>query len=454
MYLQCAQLILDGARPYVDFVDLNPPLVMFLDLPPAWVARVTGTPVTIWFNLFVTALVALSAWQIGRVARRRLDPGVSEWAPLIWALTSMALLPSGDWGQREHLFVLLAGPALFAAGMELDARLERGERFALGFQLALGALLKPHFFVVVALIELLRLRCSGVKGALWSSHVAGMLVPAVGYAAYWVLCPAEVRQAFFGRWVPLIRAGYDAYSDPLSIAVLGLLRRPPTVALCLALAGVAALGQRLGSLRPLASALGAAAFLSELMAVQQRKGWWYHEIPFMLFGLAMVVLATFQLVRPRIPTRLFAPAMALVAVAISCLIATSGRPNPDMPAFAEAVRKHSQPGDAVLVLSSDVWPAYNALTITDRRPGSRLLWLFPVAMLRSMGEPLDGPNVRRLAAELIEDLDQRRPRLVIAPTSARIEKPFIERHLRARIARDYARVGPIDRDFELFERRP
>jgi hypothetical protein len=455
MYLQCAEMILEGKRPYVDFVDLNPPLVMFVSLPAAIVARLTGAPAAVCFNMFVIALLASSAWQIARLMRRAgtADAVPGEWPALVWVLASLVLLRSGDWGQREHLFVLLAGPAVVSAGLRVDGRLGQRERFALGLQLGLGALLKPHFMAVVALVELFHVRAAGIKRVLWSPYVAGLAVPGVAYAVYWLLCPAEVREAFFHRWVPMIRTGYAAYAHPLGATLVGFLGRKSTFALCLALAAVVALRSRLGAVRPLALLLVGVAGVSEVVAIQQRKGWSYHEIPFLIFGLTVAGIAALQLMRQRMSARVFARAATGLTIAIAGLVASTGTENPVMPAFAAAVRSHSRAGDAVLVLSSEVWPAYTALTVTDRRPGSRLLWLFPVPMLLSVGEKLDGPAFKQVATELLEDIDERHPRLVIVPTSNRIERPFIERYLRARLARDYVSAGPIDRDFELLELR-
>jgi hypothetical protein len=72
-------------------------------------------------------------------------------------------------------------------------------------------------------------------------------------------------------------------------------------------------------------------------------------------------------------------------------------------------------GDAVLVATTSVWDPYPALTLQNRVPGSRYLWLFPIPMLplvrSAPGDP-EGEFVRDLA----EDIRERRPQLILLQT--------------------------------------
>jgi hypothetical protein len=66
----------------------------------------------------------------------------------------------------------------------------------------------------------------------------------------------------------------------------------------------------------------------------------------------------------------------------------------------------------VLVATTSVWDPYPALTLQNRNPGSRYLWLFPIAMLQGGGAP-DGDAEAEFVRELAEDIRVRQPALLL-----------------------------------------
>ena len=65
--LHCSGQLLDGGRAYVDFVETNPPLIVWLGIPPVWAARLTGLPEILVYHLFVLALVAGTLLAVSRL---------------------------------------------------------------------------------------------------------------------------------------------------------------------------------------------------------------------------------------------------------------------------------------------------------------------------------------------------------------------------------------------------
>ena len=110
MYLQCAQLMAAGQVPYVDFVEINPPWIMYAMLPVVWVARGLAVPVVPVFQFAVAALITLSwlelRWLLGRSAMA-LMPAETGTLSIAWLAASIIVWRYGDLGQREHLFMLL-----------------------------------------------------------------------------------------------------------------------------------------------------------------------------------------------------------------------------------------------------------------------------------------------------------------------------------------------------------
>ena len=151
-YVYMAGRVLDGARPYIDLVDTNPPLIVWLDMAVVAAARGVGLAPLTAFQAAVFGLVGVMlamAWRLGRgqpEALRR--AGIVAWAFLLLVHVGAAF------GQREHLLMILILP--YAQGAVAEAR---GERIARGWALATGLLggvgfaLKPQFLVPVALVE-------------------------------------------------------------------------------------------------------------------------------------------------------------------------------------------------------------------------------------------------------------------------------------------------------------
>jgi len=116
LFLQQAELLLDGAIPYCDFADTNTPLIIYLDILPVVLARTFGVSAITTFDGLVIALLAVSGLEIYFLLRqRRLT--LPEAGRGLVLLTWMALYFVVDWrgdaGQLEHLFVLLYIPYLF-----------------------------------------------------------------------------------------------------------------------------------------------------------------------------------------------------------------------------------------------------------------------------------------------------------------------------------------------------
>jgi hypothetical protein len=153
--LYAAGRVLDGARIGRDVIDVNLPLVVLDKLPAVAMARAAGLDP---WHAWVTCLTVLLVAALLLAAR---VPGSWFATPLHAALSAFALLaaPRSDFGQREHVAVIVVLPYLVLAG----ARLE-GRAVPVGLALAAGALavpglaLKPFFVVVPVVLALLEWR--------------------------------------------------------------------------------------------------------------------------------------------------------------------------------------------------------------------------------------------------------------------------------------------------------
>jgi hypothetical protein len=163
---------LEGAHPYLDFVDYPGPLIFVLGVPIEGLAAVTG-----WseWRLVVLALIGLSALSLVLV-RNVLQAGAARSEPivvttLVGALVTMLASPARDFAQAEHLLVIALLPyALWCARIASPAStaprqsdagattaddaggpsLGLGLRLGVGLLAAVGLALKPAFLIVYA----------------------------------------------------------------------------------------------------------------------------------------------------------------------------------------------------------------------------------------------------------------------------------------------------------------
>ena len=425
IYLQCGELLLDGKVPYVDFVDINPPLIMYLNAVPAFVARRLGVSPIVIFSAFVVVVVGLStaALQIQLTDVWSGDSGGATVLASLWAAFSLVMWHVGQFGQREHLLVLLYIPLLVArCGRTLGVQIPRCRAVLLGVAGGVGVCLKPHFMVVVLLIELRLLLATREIRRCATAELAGFASVPVAYALHFVFVPAAMRDSFLYRWVPLVARNYSVYSSALSDITTPVI----VIAALVSLVALAGRGLWAHSIRVLADALSFFVLGSAAVYVFQAKGWFYHQVPVVggtVLLLGMVAAARSAPVKPgraaAPPVRAFG-AMALGMLWLVVVVGSYTEPDSGLfvSRFGPVIDRYSRKGEPVLFVSTHVTPAYPTLVQKERRPGSRYLWFFPIPMLRHQAGPPGSradalsSEERRLLRELAEDIAVRRPPLV------------------------------------------
>lgn len=111
--LNCARVLSLGGLPYIDFVDVNPPLIFYVNVLPVVLANITGLGLPLAFSICVFVLLLLST----AVTAVLLKSPVFQFTPWMRTLIISAVLlfslfvyASGDLGQREHLFAIVFFP--------------------------------------------------------------------------------------------------------------------------------------------------------------------------------------------------------------------------------------------------------------------------------------------------------------------------------------------------------
>jgi hypothetical protein len=290
--LYVARRWMAGRELYVDVVEVNPPLIIWISAIPLQLAR--------WLHVDPqnTALPAFAAVALGSAwwsacLLRPIGGLFAARAPVFSVIGAVLLLiPAADLGQREHL--LIAG---FLPYLVLFARNLSGERLPastavpVGVAAALGCALKPQYGLAFAALEAVAL-CHRTWPWRPAPLAAGLTLS--GYVALVALvCPA-----YFHGAVPMAMALYGA--TDVSFRALLLACAPLLAAEALALAlwwsGRSNTADRAVERSLLLAGLTFAP-VSSLICFMDGKDWFYHRIPATVTTMLVLILWAADLIR-------------------------------------------------------------------------------------------------------------------------------------------------------------
>jgi len=212
--LYVARRWMAGRELYVDVVEVNPPLIVWISALPLTVSRWLDIDVQyVAMPGFVAGVLGCAWWSASLL---RAHGGLFEDRVSVFGIIAIVLLvvPAGDLGQREHLLVAAILPylILFAGSLEGIRPSVWSAVFA-GVLAGLGCALKPRHGGVFAVLECLAL-ARGLRPWRVLTLSAGMtLIAYAGLVA--LICPAYLRRA-----VPMAMALYGATDVPFARLLL------------------------------------------------------------------------------------------------------------------------------------------------------------------------------------------------------------------------------------------
>lgn len=166
IFLEIGNRILDGQQPYVDFYEINFPMIQYLSTIPVFVSRLIGQNVIVVMLLLTWLLIGWAALSCYWLTRQITDDKHLPYIiPLAMIVYSTALhIPFetvSEFGQRDHIFILLFLPYILIRVKqwqddETDSR--TWLRFLYGILAAIGVIIKPFFAIAPILLELYGLR--------------------------------------------------------------------------------------------------------------------------------------------------------------------------------------------------------------------------------------------------------------------------------------------------------
>jgi hypothetical protein len=439
--LNVAGRMLDGQHLYRDILEINPPLVIWLQIPVVWLARHLGlSPATV-YRVGLAAVAVLSTALTFRFFVRSAEGRQFRgrgWVPAL-LLGVFLILPGGAFGQREQIIGILLLPYVALQALRVERMpVRRLAAIVAGVGAAIAICLKPYFVGTWLLILIYRAVAGRPRRLRVEPEDAAITGVGVGYvAAVLWLAPGFLALAstFAGT--------YAAYTTMTRSQIL--LESAAIIWFVVALAAWQVRKETRTS--PLGTLLVLVAVGAIAAAVWQGKGWTYHFLPAVMASVllgALALSAPASVVRSRVHSLARAVAAVFVLVSWVPLAAgvagqlTTGGHASDAQAEVEAreLRAAVSTEDSarsILVLTSDMTGTQP--WIGEQRLASRNSWSClwvpavvyhtrwngnPRVALRTASE-MSGAE-RTAYASVVQDLTADPPDLLVVETRAKNER--------------------------------
>lgn len=414
--LQGAARILDGGAFGREIVDVNPPLSWWIGLLPAGFARLTALPAAGVFVAFVIGLAMAACALTAAALRESGVPTEARRTLLLIVGAALLLAPGYDFGQREHLMLVLSTPYVALASLRAEGRRVRPVLAAtVGIAGGLGFCLKPHFLAVPALLEAWLLVLTRRPFGWLRVETAAVALVAGAYLVAIQLFAPE----YLAKVLPEAVAGYWAYNNAALPVALAILKGFGPVLGVAALLIFLADGRRAP---PPAAAFLVAGLGAAVAAFAQLKGWSYHLLPAVGFGAIAGLALTVLLGRPAKSAALHAGTVVFFVMVIGMpsvrqVLDTAGAER--VAHIGRILSERSAPGDTVYAFVTsprDVHPSVLAAGRTWAYAAC-CLHLIPAATRTAEAPGSDAALIAAAAAgqagDLVRALAQKPPAVVL-----------------------------------------
>lgn len=427
-YLYVARRVLAGAHLYRDIIEINPPLIVALSIPPAWLARVLGVMDLVVYDVATAALAVASVAFAGHLLKHLRGEGNDSGRRALLLLFLAALFPiaAADFGQREHLLLALVLPYLCLAAVRSEGvSVPPLAALAAGAMAGVGLGLKPFYLPLWPALE----------GYLVLGRHAGpswRRVETIGIGGILALYALAVV-VFAPGYLPLVGWLGPVYASLLRQPLVRMVSSADGILPLVAVLAIAATPGA-GAWRALRGVILIAATTSLVAVLLQQKGWSYHYYPsrvesFVALGVVLLSTPPLGLTRARAAAVRLTP--LLLAADLAVVLVQRGREAVAAGRFerlevggqmARLVRRHAA-GRPILGLTVSPTPSFPLVNFSGAEWALRFpsLWMIPALHARGLWvvQPEGGPAVRRspqqqyLINAVTADLVTRRPALIL-----------------------------------------
>ena len=408
--------ILDGAVPYVDILETNPPLAFWITMPPVWLARSLALPPHLAFVGYVCLLIAGALGLTRLVLHSAGETRENTAMVLLASAAALTLAPAEAFGQREHFAALLGLPYVAAAAQLAEGRAPRPSlRILAGLLGGVGMAFKPHLLAIPLLVEVFLLWETRNWRNLFRAEIIGMAASVAAYPIFvWQFTPQ-----YFTEMLPLALLTYGAFQSTFSETIV----RPAVAGFLLFLGMAAYLVWRRGSQQRGDWVWIFASLGGFLCYFAQLKGWTYQLLPAMIFVLVPLLLNVFR--NPGLLARIVV-LCCFGAVMVNGWVNFAGNQNSRL-AYVDELLAGRKP-QRLMALTHDLGVIFPYIEERNIVWASRFqsLWMLPAVSKGLIPVEQQNTVIARMAQVVTQDLISWTPDFVIV--DRRSQTPTLRGH--------------------------
>ncbi len=226
LFFYCAKKMLLGQRPYLDFIEHNPPLIYYLNLFPAFLQLSAHIPAPLAFSLFILILSILS-FTLSYIILYKAQLQFSIHQSFLIALSILNLFVYETLGQREHLIILFIVPYLIIRSIRFEnGKVNANLAMFSGIIAGLSLCIKPWYAVLLIVYDCTWSISTRQYKKLFAREAIFIIATILIYLLHFLLLPSDEINSYFGTILPLSISGYHAtnthWTNLLIVLLLGV----------------------------------------------------------------------------------------------------------------------------------------------------------------------------------------------------------------------------------------
>lgn len=280
--IYAAGRMLDGAKPYVDVMETNPPLILWISMIPAWLGKISGISPLLVFPVFVTAINLISIALSISILQSQKFLGAKPLFQLVilYVAFTLFVFTPAIYGQRELLFISLVLPYLFKSLGEQGNRQKPLLNAVVILMAAVGFAIKPFFLLLWVMNGLhIAFEKRSLRAAFSTGNWFIGLFQLAYVASVYLITPEYITDI-----VPALKTTYFTFISPWS-AILSPIAKVALITLT-----VVWLAKLEGDYRRVVMRVAIWLAACVGLLILQRKSWINHLYPMaFMAGLALCI---------------------------------------------------------------------------------------------------------------------------------------------------------------------
>lgn len=401
--LDMAKLLMTGHMPYRDFIDADPPAMMFLCTIPAFISAscnfdITLTALICGFSLAV-ASVAISTYLVYKSELGDNPFAVGCFAIACAAISNLFIF---QFGEREHLLIVMALPYILTRWLRVsdrDVDIPRTLCAAVGLAAGIGFWLNLQYLLIPVILEIAFVLQNNKFARLRTPELYSCLL-GLGLVPIYLVLHQNTCKIFCNLIVPL---WFNNFTFPMDDHVKYLDCSPDLRNLFYAAALVYIASLALRKKTSLFYPMTILSLLGFVFLITDKRGATAQAVLMaspLLLNFSIIVATAAEKIFQRSHKLVQRSSLLLALLGIyaginswtswafakaSCLKPAITKLDPvqaEKPSeFSVWLHRYSKPGDYVLFLNDTVSPAYPLTLLSGRRPCPPFLWGYPIRLL-------------------------------------------------------------------------